>query len=581
MQRRVCNDQWVLNAIQGYQIDWTSHQHQPACHHFSKDETESLESEIQTMLEKGAISPVENHRDGFLSTIFIVPKKDGGHRPIINLKRVNQFIPHHHFKMEGIHMLKDLLRQGDFMAKIDLKDAYFAVQISEPDRKYLRFRWRDTVYQFNCLPFGLSCAPWVFTKITKAATAVLRERSIRLIIYIDDILIMAESETLLQDHVAATVYLLENLGFIINYPKSILEPRTTLEFLGFQVDSSSMELKLPGNKLKNIRGKARRILASSHTSALELSRVLGKMNAATRAISVAPLFYRHLQAQLQSVLNCSNQNYNTRILLSEDAREELQWWTTHFTSAVAYINKMGGTVSPALNKLNKEFWLWCMERDISVQAQHLAGKLNCTADEESRVMKDRSDWMLCPSVFRQINRILGPLEVDLFALRLSAQLPTYVSWKPDPETLATDAFTVNWKTWKAYANPPWSLVGRVLAQAQQQKADLVLVTPIWRTQTWYPTILKMCRDFPRVIPPGFNLIQPTHPLAMPDVTPQLAVWSISGDDTKSTTFRRKLQNTCSLRGEKSHRSHMTLNSRSGLAGAVQGVSIPFLALWET
>ena len=72
------------------------------------------------------------------------------------------------------------------------------------------------------------------------------------------------------------------------------------------------------------------------------------------------------------------------------------------TSAIAYINKMGGTVSPALNKLNKEFWLWCMERDISVQAQHLAGKLNETADEESRVMKDRSDWMLCPQVFQTI-----------------------------------------------------------------------------------------------------------------------------------------------------------------------------------
>ena len=58
------------------------------------------------------------------------------------------------------------------------------------------------------------------------------------------------------------------------------------------------------------------------------------------------------------------------------------------TSVIAYINKMDGTVSPALNKLNKEFWLWCMERDISVQAQHLAGKLNKTEDNESRVMKD-------------------------------------------------------------------------------------------------------------------------------------------------------------------------------------------------
>ena len=69
------------------------------------------------------------------------------------------------------------------------------------------------------------------------------------------------------------------------------------------------------------------------------------------------------------------------------------------TSAIAYINKRGGTVSPTLNRLNKEFWLWCMERDITVQAQHLAGALNCTADAESRIMRDRSDWMQCPNVF--------------------------------------------------------------------------------------------------------------------------------------------------------------------------------------
>ena len=46
-------------------------------------------------------------REGFLSSIFLVPKKGGGHSPIINLKRLNEFVSHHHFKMEGIHMLKD------------------------------------------------------------------------------------------------------------------------------------------------------------------------------------------------------------------------------------------------------------------------------------------------------------------------------------------------------------------------------------------------------------------------------------------------------------------------------------------
>ena len=70
------------------------------------------------MVLKGAITPVETGMENdFVSGIFLVPKKDGGHRPIINLKRLNEFIPHHHFKMEGIYMLKDLLKQGDFMAK--------------------------------------------------------------------------------------------------------------------------------------------------------------------------------------------------------------------------------------------------------------------------------------------------------------------------------------------------------------------------------------------------------------------------------------------------------------------------------
>ena len=51
----------------------------------------------------------------------------------------------------------------------------------------------------------------------------------------------------------------------------------------------------------------------------------------------------------------------------------------------------------------------------------------------------------------------------------TAQLLSFVSWRPDPEAMATDAFTIAWSGLKAYANPPWSLVGWVLAQ---QKADL-------------------------------------------------------------------------------------------------------------
>ena len=127
-------------------------------------------------------------------------------------------------------------------------------------------------------------------------------------------------------------------------------------------------------------------------------------------------------------------------------------WLDNQTS-VAYINRLGGTVSAELNRLAKNLWLWCLERDIRLEAKHLPGVQNVIADEESRHMKDRSDWKLNPKVFDQINRQWGPLEIDLFASRLTYQLPRYFSWRPDPHAEATDAFTQDWSKTRGYANP--------------------------------------------------------------------------------------------------------------------------------
>ena len=195
-------------------------------------------------------------------------------------------------------MLKDLLKAGDWMAKIDLKDTYFMVPMAEEDRKHLHFQWKGKVYQINRLPFGLSSAPWVFTKSTRPVIATLRELRLHMIIYIGNILIVAETESLLRDHIMGVVYLLENLGFVINHPKSQLTPTQEIEFLGFVVHSTTMELKLPGEKIKRIKSETGKALQSQTVTALMLSQLIGKMNAATQAIHMAPLYYGNLQGCL-------------------------------------------------------------------------------------------------------------------------------------------------------------------------------------------------------------------------------------------------------------------------------------------
>ena len=126
---------------------------------FPSDQTELITAEVQELQFNHAISLVQDTTGDFISQIFIVPKKDGGYHPVINLRALNRFIPEEHFKMEGFHVVKDLIRAHNLLVKVDLKDAYLLVPIHPNHHKYLQFQWQAQTYQFSCLPFGLSCAP--------------------------------------------------------------------------------------------------------------------------------------------------------------------------------------------------------------------------------------------------------------------------------------------------------------------------------------------------------------------------------------------------------------------------------------
>lgn len=101
-------------------------------------------------------------------------------------------------------------------------------------------------------------------------------------------------------------------------------------------------------------------------------------------------------------------------------------------TALTFINKMGGTKSRALTSLSRDLWQWCLQRQITVSVTHIPGILNVNADRESRHHLDSSDWKLCPVVFQTLQNLWDPLELDLFASRLTSQLPRFVSWKPYP-----------------------------------------------------------------------------------------------------------------------------------------------------
>ncbi|KAG1205851.1 hypothetical protein G6F69_009228 [Rhizopus microsporus] len=77
-------------------------------------------------------------------------------RPILDCRKINQFVQCNHFKMEGVPALRDIVEPNDFLTKIDLKDAYIVVPIHPDSRKFLSFSHKGTIYQYKSLAFGLS-----------------------------------------------------------------------------------------------------------------------------------------------------------------------------------------------------------------------------------------------------------------------------------------------------------------------------------------------------------------------------------------------------------------------------------------
>jgi hypothetical protein len=114
---------------------------------------------------------------------------------------------------------------------------------------------------------------------------------------------------------------------------------------------------------------------------------------------------------------------------------------TDNSTAVAYINSMDGSRSPLSNDMAREIREWCMTKNIWLTASHIPGKLNVVADKVSRVFDDSKEWKLDTDLFCKLTSHFGIPEVDMFASRLDYQMMPFVSWHPDPQAWAIDAFT--------------------------------------------------------------------------------------------------------------------------------------------
>lgn len=173
---------------------------------------------------------------------------------------------------------------------------------------------------------------------------------------------------------------------------------------------------------------------------------------------------------------------------------------TDSTTALAYVKNMGGTRSGKCLSVSTDIWNWAQQNNNWLTITHIPGVENVLADLRSRKFSDHLEWSLNPEIFEDMCETFGYPEVDMFASRSNFKLGKYVSWEPDPDSWRTDAFTFAWTDMYVYCFPPFRILPRVIRKIQADRANALVVAPLWTGQPWFPLLRKHAtayKDYPR------------------------------------------------------------------------------------
>ena len=313
---------------------------------------------LHQLIDKNAVELVQNHTSlGFFNRLFLVPKPNNKWRPILDLSHLNLFLKTEKLKMETPETIRTSLQQGEWVTSIDFKDAY---------------RWQNLQEKILEILDQLTCPVRHFMSLIGLLTAT--EKQVHL-----GRLHMRP----IQWHLKNNWRVPESLEKVIPIPKALhshlqwwLQEDNVLSGQALHPIKHALQLFTDASKEgwgahlndNTARGSWSLPESKLHINYLEL-----------KAVLLALKEFRDL---------CTGQI----VLVATDN-----------TTVVSYINKEGGMRSGPLCVLLWRILTWCSQRQITLKARHIPGRLNVIADKLSRLGQTiQTKWSLLPAVFQRL-----------------------------------------------------------------------------------------------------------------------------------------------------------------------------------
>ena len=449
--------------------------------------------------------------EGYFSRVFLVPKKSGGYRLVIDLSQLNKSLAQIPFSMDTLHLVKLALKQGMWATSLDLSDAYHHIPMRPSSQVYLCFQV-GVRYKYLVLPFGLSSGPWLFTEVVRQVKKWAWKKDFALFQYLDDWLNLDLDKGRLHESTQRLVTTCQGLGLLVNIQKSELVPQQVIVFLGEKLDLIRGKAFATEERQIKVRKAVEAMVSCDHVSLPQAESLLGLLVATYPTVPWGRLHLRRLQAATIKALR-KGRALHPQVKVTESMRCHLKFWlqrevwipgvpfhpveakVTLFTdaslqgwgvvcngrtyegrwpehmhqhinwyelkavlialtifqfqcrnksvlcmidnsTAVAYVNRQGGTRSKPLMELMLEVGQVARSMNCTLKAKHIAGKANVLADLASRAEQViPSEWKLSPEAFEWVcnQSPWGKPGLELFANSMNHHLDKYVSPCPDPK----------------------------------------------------------------------------------------------------------------------------------------------------
>ena len=316
---------------------------------------------VRVQVEKQILTEIQNgncfittEKPTIVSALGAIPKPDSSDIRLIHdcsrpeSTSLNSYASCEHYSYETVDKVTANIKQGAYMTKIDLKSAYRHVPIHPSNYRATGLKWTFTnehtfTYLYDTkLPFGAKRSPEIFHRLTQSITRMMKQRGFFVVAYLDDFLIISDTEHECWTAFWELVNLLERLGLSVNWNK-VTHPCQRLVYLGIEIDSMRRQLSLSDRKLQEIKLLLNQAIAKTKFTKRELQSVAGKLYFAARVVYGGRTFLRRIIDAINT-LKCPY--HRTR--MTETLRNDILWWINfmeHFNGTTYFVASEPTTTS--------------------------------------------------------------------------------------------------------------------------------------------------------------------------------------------------------------------------------------------